>query len=141
MKKQKSGGDEVLRDLFTRMEVVEPTEGFTDRVMNRIAVEKTLSPGLTRPLISRTMWIILGVLFAGLIALVLFSGQDLLESLNLDYSFNLSFVFIERYTQFINSSLTFSSSTVSYVLLGIILASSLFVVDRLFSNFRSANGA
>ena len=141
MKKQKSGGEEVLKDLFTRMEVFEPSEGFTDRVMNRIAVEKDLTPGLSGPLISKRMWIILSVLFAGLVALVIFSGQGFQEIITLDYSFNFNFEFIDRYIQFINTSLTFSSSTVSYVLLGIILASVLFVVDRLFSNFRSADRA
>jgi len=145
MKKQKSGGDEVLKDLFTRMEVAEPSEGFTDRVMNRVAVEKNLSPELSRPLISRTVWIILGVLFTGLIALVIFTGQGvpgyLTQYINLDYSINFDFDWVDRFVQFLNTSLTFSTSTVSYVLLGIILASSLFVVDRLFSSFRSIDRA
>jgi hypothetical protein len=141
MKKQKSGGDEVLKDLFTRMEVVEPSEGFTDRVMNRIAVEKSPSADITRPLISRPMWVVLGVLFAGLITVVIIAGQGvpgyISQYVNLDYSFNLELGFIEKFVQIVNTSFTSSTSTVSYVLLGVILASLLFMVDRLISNFRS----
>lgn len=140
MKKQRSGGDEVLKDLFTRMEVVEPSEGFTGRVMNRVAVEKFFSPGITSPLISRTMWIILGVLFTGLFVFMIFTGQGLpgyiSQYINLDYSIHINFDFIDTFVQFLNSSLTVSAPTVSYVLLGIVLASLLFLADRLFSNFR-----
>lgn len=140
MKKQRSGGDEVLKDLFTRMEVVEPSEGFTGRVMNRVAVENFFSPGITSPLISRTMWIILGVLFTGLFVFMIFTGQGLpgyiSQYINLDYSIHINFDFIDTFVQFLNSSLTVSAPTVSYVLLGIVLASLLFLADRLFSNFR-----
>jgi hypothetical protein len=139
MKKQGSGGDEILKDLFTRMEVIEPSEGFTERVMNRVVMEKSVSFQTEKPLISTTSWIILSVLFAGLIAVIIFTGQGLpgyiSKYVNLDYSFNLDIV--DKFVDLLNTTLTVSTSTVYYVFLGIFLTSFLFIANHILSNFRS----
>ena len=142
MKKDKTAGDDVLKDLFTRMEVVEPSEGFTDRVMNRIETERILSTELSRPLISRPAWVILGVVFTGLVIYIIYAGQGLPEYIskyiNFDYSLNLDI--IDRFIEILNSPFSITSPTLSYVLLGVLISSLLFLADRLVSNFRLLKG-
>ena len=138
MKKQGSQGDEILRDLFTGMELVEPPEGFTERVMNRVSAEKTYAYQTARPLIGKAGWIILIVIFAGLITVAFLPGQGtpglISQYLDLDFSLNLNF--LDALINRINSFLTFSTGTWSYILLGFILASILIIADRTFNLIR-----
>ena len=142
MKKQKSEHDRILKDLFTRMEIFEPPEGFTERVMSRVSAEKTFAYQTARPLIGKAGWIILAVIFAGLIAVGLLSGGYapglIPQYLDLDFSLNLDFLdtFIDR----INALLTFSTGTWTYILLGFILTTIVIIADRTFSLIRPDRG-
>ena len=69
MKKQDRKEDGLMRDLFSRQEVFEPSSSFTGRVMYRVSIEKSYYAEIYKPLISKTAWIIIAASVAVLITL------------------------------------------------------------------------
>ena len=76
MKKKAKKEHELMRDLFSRQEVFEPSSSFTGRVMYRISVEKSYYGEIYKPLISRTVWIIIAVSVAALVVLAIMLGGE-----------------------------------------------------------------
>jgi hypothetical protein len=93
MKKQDRKKDELMRDLFSRQEVFEPSSSFTGRVMYRISIEKSYDAEIYKPLISKTAWIIIAASVAVLIALPFLVGGGGTGNIQYlpDISFNLDF--------------------------------------------------
>jgi hypothetical protein len=98
VKKKAKKENELMRDLFSRQEVFEPSSSFTDRVMYRVSVEKSYYGEIYKPLISRTAWIIIAVSVAALIVLAIVLGGEgttytrFLPDVNFNPDLNLSWI-------------------------------------------------
>lgn len=98
MRKKAKKENELMRDLFSRQEVFEPSSSFTGRVMYRVSVEKSYYAEIYKPLISRTAWIVIAVFIAALVALVVVLGGEgttytrFFPDINFNPDLNLSWI-------------------------------------------------
>jgi len=98
MKKQDQKRDEIMKDLFSRQEIFEPSSSFTERVMYRVSIEKSYDAEIYKPLISKTAWIIIAASVAVLIALPFLVGGGgtgnirYLPEIGFNLDFNLSWI-------------------------------------------------
>ena len=75
MKKFTDKEDQLISGIMKDLEMENPSEGFTDRVMQRIQTQTDFYLVNSSPLISKTAWIGIAVCFALLLA-VIFMGSE-----------------------------------------------------------------
>ena len=137
MKRQAKKEDELMRDLFSRQEVVEPSASFTERVMYRVSVEKSYYGEIYKPLISRTAWIIIAVSVAALVALAIVLGGEgtsyvrFLPDVNFNPDLNLSW--ISSVTEKIYRLFQTTSSVITYVIFSLLGVCLFLITESLLS--------
>ena len=137
MKRQAKKEDELMRDLFSRQEVVEPSASFTERVMYRVSVEKSYYGEIYKPLISRTAWIIIAVSVAALVALAIVLGGEgtsyarFLPDVNFNPDLNLSW--ISSVTEKIYRLFQTTSPVITYVIFSLLGVCLFLITESLLS--------
>jgi hypothetical protein len=136
MKKQEKVQDELMKDLFSRHEVLEPSSSFAEQVMYRVSVEKKYDPEIYRPLISRTAWIIIAILSSALVFLSFYysnGGVGYLDKifsykLNLDYSVPEISGIMQKILELFSSS----SPVILYIIAGMLGMLVVLIAEQLF---------
>jgi len=135
MKKQAKKEDELMRDLFSRQEVFEPSSAFTERVMYRVSVEKSYYAEIYKPLISRTAWIVITILVTALVAVafIFSSGGTSYTQYLPDISFNwhIDASKITEFTGQIDRLFHFSSPVAVYILFGLLAMCLVLIAESL----------
>ncbi len=145
MKKQAKKENELMRDLFSRQEVFEPSSSFTERVMYRVSVEKSYYAEIYKPLISRTAWIVIAVLVAALVVVAFVFGgagtgyAQYLPDINLNWHIDTSK--ITAVTGQIDRLFQFSSPVAVYILFGLLAMCLILIGESLLPHriFRKSN--
>ena len=124
MKKQDQKENDLMRDLFSRQEIFEPSSSFTEQVMYRVSIEKSYYSEIYRPLISKTAWIVIAVSVLGLIVITILLGGEgttytqYLPDITFDLDFNLSW--ISSVANRMNQLFHDSSPVVAYIIFGLL---------------------
>lgn len=135
MKKQVKKENELMRDLFSRQEVFEPSSAFTERVMYRVSVEKSYYAEIYKPLISRTAWIVIAALVAALVAAAFIFGSggtsyiQYLPDISLNWHVEASK--ITEITAQISQLFHFSSPVAAYILFGLLAMCLILITESL----------
>jgi hypothetical protein len=135
MKKQEKKQNDLMKDLFTRHEMYEPSSSFADRVMYRISVEKRYNPEIYRPVISRTAWIVIAVFITALIFLSIYYGTEgtgyldkiFSHKIILDYNLPGISGILQKISQFFSTT----SSVILYVITGLLGMTVILLAEQL----------
>jgi hypothetical protein len=136
MKKQEKLQDELMKDLFSHHEILEPSSSFAERVMYRVSVEKKYDPEIYRPIISRTAWIIIAILTSVLVFLSFYFGNGGVGYLDKIFSFKLNLDYsgpeISGIIQKILELFSSTSSVVLYIIAGMLGMMVVLIAEQLF---------
>jgi Mn2+/Fe2+ NRAMP family transporter len=136
MKKHEKRQNDLMRDLFTRHEVYEPSSSFTDKVMYRVSVEKRYDTEIYRPVISRTAWIIITFFIAALVFLSVYYGTegtgylDRIFSHKIDLDYNIPEIsgILQKISHFFSTT----SSVVLYIITGLLAMTGILMAEPLW---------
>jgi hypothetical protein len=136
MKKQEELHDELMKDLFSRHEALEPSSSFAERVMYRVSVEKKYDPEIYRPLISRTAWIIIAVLSSALVFLSFYYSNGSVGYLDKIFSYKLNLDYsipeISGIMQKILELFSSLSPVILYIIAGVLGLLVILIAEQLF---------
>lgn len=135
MKKHEKIKDDMMKDLFSHHEMIEPSSSFAERVMYRVSVEKKFDPEIYGPLISRTAWVIIAIFSAVLVFLSIYYGNGGVGYLDRLFSFEIDLDYsgpeISGIMQRISELFSSTSSVVLYIIAGMLGMTVVLITEQL----------
>lgn len=134
MKKQDKIQENLMKDLFSHLELTKPSASFEETVMYRVSVEKRYNPEIYQPVIGRTGWIAISIIIIAFIFLSVFlvngeSGYlDRILSFRSQFSYpDIELTGILKRIEEIFSSI---SSVVFYIIVGLLGMIIIMIADQ-----------
>lgn len=118
MKKNLTKEDRLLSGIMKDLEMTTPPEDFTARVMERVEMESVAPDFISRPLISKAGWVVIGIGVIILMLVILLSANGESSSpdwisQNLNWNFRLPQIDFSRWR-----IIDFSNPTLIWIMLG-----------------------